>query len=214
MGKKESIMMTNETNKLFSTRNIMRMGLLSAVAVILMQFDLSVPVLFPPFLKIDLGDVPSIVGLLVVHPLAGLVIPLIKVLLDVLIFGTTTGGVGEVSNFVVSVAYLIPLMIIVRKNKSFKAILTGLVLGVFTTTIVGSISNYFVVLPLYSTFMPIEQIIQMGAKINPVITDVKSFVIFIIAPFNIFKSVIVSAASIFVVNAILPAVRIITSKHA
>ncbi|NLI89599.1 MAG: ECF transporter S component [Epulopiscium sp.] len=206
--------MENQENKLFSTQNIIRMGFLAAVAVVLMQFDLSLPFLFPPFLKIDLGDVPAVVGLLVVHPLSGLIIPLIKVLLDILIFGTTTGGVGEFSNYIISIAYLIPLMIIVHKNKSFRAILIGIFLGIVTTTIVGCISNYFIVLPLYSKFMPIEQIIEMGAKLNPVINDLKSFVIFIMGPFNIFKSTVVSMASLIVVKAILPAMQILRSKQA
>lgn len=206
--------MNNEENKLFSTRNLIRMGLLSAIAVILMQFDLSIPILFPPFLKIDLSEAPSIIGILVVHPLAGLVIPLIKNLLDVLIFGSTTGYVGEASNLIISVAYLIPLMVITRKNTSLKATLTGLLLGIVSTTIIGCISNYYVVLPVYSKFMPIEQIIQMGAKINPAITNLKSFVYLIIAPFNVFKSTIVSLASVTVVKAILPAMKILRSRQA
>ena len=190
------------------------MGLLSAIALILMQFDLSIPVLFPPFLKVDLSEVPSIIGILVVHPLAGLVIPLIKNLLDALVFGSTTGYVGETSNFIVSVAYLIPLMIIMRKKTSFKATLTGLVLGIISMTIVGSLSNYYIVLPLYGKFMPMEQIIQMGSAINPAITDMKSFVYFAIAPFNIFKAVVVSVASVTIVKAILPAMRLLRSSQA
>lgn len=204
----------NEENKLFNTQNLIRMGLLSAISVILMQFDLSLPMLFPPFLKVDLSEVPAVIGILVVHPWAGLVIPLIKNLLDCLVFGSTTGYVGEASNLIVSIAYLLPLMLITRKSKSFKATLVGLLLGIATTTVVGSISNYYIVLPLYSKFMPIDQIIQMGATLNPVINDLKSFVIFIIAPFNIFKSVIVSIAGVTVVRAILPAMRLITSRHA
>lgn len=206
--------MENEKNKLFSTQNLIRMGLLSAVSVLLMQFDLSIPVLFPPFLKVDLGEVPAIVGVLAVHPLAGLVIPLIKVLIDSLIFGSTTGYVGEVSNLIISVAYLTPLMLMTRKNKSFKATLIGITLGIISTTIVGCISNYYIVLPLYSKFMPLEQIIQMGAKINPAITGMKSFVYLIIAPFNLFKSVIVSIASVTVVRAILPAMSVLRSRQA
>lgn len=204
----------NDQNKLFSTKNLIRMGLLSAISVVLMQFDLSIPFLFPPFLKVDLSDVPAVIGILVVHPWAGLIIPLIKNILDSLIFSTTTGYVGETSNLIIGVAYLLPLMLITRKSKSFKANLIGLLLGIGTTTIVGCISNYFIVLPLYSKFMPMDQIIQMGTALNPAIHDMKSFVIFIIAPFNIFKSTIVSIAGITVVKAILPAMRLVTSKHA
>ena len=206
--------MNDETNKLFSTRNMIRMGLLSAIAVVLMQIDFSVPFLFPPFLKIDLGDVPGIVGVLVIHPLAGLVIPLVKNLIDVLVFGTTTGGIGELSNFIISVSYLIPLMIIVSRNKSFKATLTGLLLGIVTMTVVGCISNYFIVLPLYSQFMPLEQVIGMGAKINPAIGDMKSFVFLIIAPFNMLKGSIISIASVVIVKAILPVMGILRAREA
>lgn len=205
--------MQQEQNKLFSTQNMIRMGLLTAISVILMQFDFSLPI-FPPFLKIDLGEVPAIVGVLVIHPLAGVVIPLIKILTDSLIFGTTTGYVGEASNLIISVAYLTPLMIITSKSKSFKATMIGITLGVISMTVVGCISNYFIVLPMYSKFMPIEQIIQMGAKINPAITGLKSFVYLIIAPFNILKSVIVSFVSVTVVRAILPAMSILRSRQA
>ena len=207
--------MKNETNKLFSTQNLIRMGLLSAISVLLMQFDLSVPALFPPFLKVDLGEVPAIIGVLVVHPLSGLVVPFIKVLLDSLIFGSVTGYVGEASNLIISLAYLTPLMIIASRNKSTKATMVGISLGVISTTIVGCLSNYFIVLPLYSKIMlPLEQIVQMGSKLNPAIVDMKSFVLFIIAPFNVFKSVIVSAVSITVVKAILPAMNVLRSKQA
>ncbi len=205
--------MEKETNRLFSTQNMMRMGLLTAISVILMQFDFSLPI-FPPFLKIDLGEVPAIVGVLVIHPLAGVIIPLIKILTDSLIFGTTTGYVGEASNLIISVAYLTPLMIITSKSKSFKATMLGITLGIISMTIVGCISNYFIVLPLYSKFMPLEQIIQMGTKLNPAITGMKSFVYLIIAPFNILKSVIVSFVSVTVVKAILPAMSILRSRQA
>jgi len=202
----------NNQNKLFSTRNLIKMGLLSAISVVLMQFDLSIPFLFPPFLKVDLSEVPAVIGILMVHPWAGLVIPLIKNLLDCFIFSTTTGYVGEASNLIISVAYLLPLMLITRKSKSFKATLIGLLLGIGTTTIIGCVSNYFIVLPLYSRIMlPMDKIIQMGAVLNPAIHDMKTFVIFIIAPFNIFKSTIVSIASVTAVKAILPAMRLVTS---
>lgn len=204
--------MEKERNKLFSTQNMMRMGFLTAISIILMQFDFSLPI-FPPFLKIDLGEVPAIVGVLVIHPLAGLVIPLIKILTDSLIFGTTTGYVGEASNLIISVAYLLPLMIITSKHKSFKATMLGITLGIISMTIVGCISNYFIVLPLYSKFMPLEQIIQMGTKLNPAITGMKSFVYLIIAPFNVLKSAIVSVVSVTVVKAILPAMSILRSRQ-
>ena len=207
--------MEKEKNKLFSTQNLIRMGLLSAISVLLMQFDFAVPGLFPPFLKVDLGEVPAIVGVLAIHPLAGIVIPLIKILVDSLILGTETGYVGEVSNLIISIAYLLPLMIITRKNKSLKATLVGIVLGIVTTTIVGCISNYFMILPLYAKlFMPMDVIIGMGSKINPAITDMKSFVLLVIAPFNIFKSVIISIASVTVVKAILPAMGMLRSRQA
>ncbi len=205
--------MDKEQNRLFSTQNIIRMGLLTAISVVLMQFDFSLPI-FPPFLKIDLGEVPAIVGVLVIHPLAGLVIPFIKILMDLLVSGTTTGYVGEASNLIISVAYLAPLMIITSKNKSFKATMAGIVLGILSMTIVGCISNYFIVLPLYSKFMPLEQIIQMGTKLNPAITGMKSFVYLIIAPFNVVKSVIVSVVSVTVVKAILPVMSILRSRQA
>lgn len=202
----------NQENKLFSTQNLIKMGLLSSIAVLLMQVGIKLPMLFPSFLELDFSDVPAIIGILTVHPLAGIVIPLIKNLLDSLI-GSTTGYVGETSNFVIGVAYLLPLIIITRKKRNFKTILIGLLLGIVTMTLTGCFTNYFIMIPLYSKFMPMDKIIQMGTILNPAITDLKSFVFLAIAPFNIFKSIAVSTIGVIVVKAMLPVMKYLQSRH-
>lgn len=203
----------NQENKLFSTQNLIKMGLLSSIAVLLMQVGIKLPMLFPSFLELDFSDVPAIIGILTVHPLAGIVIPLIKNLLDSLIFGSTTGYVGETSNFVIGVAYLLPLIIITRKKRNFKTTLVGLLLGIVTMTLTGCFTNYFIMIPLYSKFMPMDKIIQMGTILNPAITDLKSFVFLAIAPFNIFKSIAVSTIGVTVVKAMLPVMKYLQSRH-
>ena len=203
----------NEENKLFSTQNLIKMGLLSAIAVLLMQVGLRLPMFFPSFLELDFSDVPAVVGILVIHPWAGVVIPLVKNLLDVLIFGSTTGYVGEASNFVVGVAYLLPLILIMRKNKGFKGTLIGVILGIITMTITACFTNYFIMFPLYSNFMPMDKIIEMGTAINPAITDLKSLILLTIVPFNILKSSLVSTLSIALVKAMLPVMKYLSSRH-
>lgn len=203
----------SEQNKLFSTQNLIKMGLLSAIAVLLMQVGLRLPMFFPSFLELDFSDVPAIIGILVVHPWAGVVIPLVKNLLDVLIFGSTTGYVGEASNFVVGVAYLLPLILITKKNKSFKGTLIGVIVGIMTMTITACFTNYFIMIPLYSNFMPMDKIIQMGTAINPAITDLKSLILLTIVPFNIVKSSLVSTLSVALVKAMLPVMKYLSSRH-
>ncbi len=187
-----------QQNKMSSTSNLVKMGVLSALAFVLMEMlEIRLP-FFPEFLKIDFGDVPAVIATLVIHPFAGLVIVAMKNLLGLM--GSTSGGIGEIANLLVGMAYIFPIAIFTRKNGNLRNVILGSVIGVILMIVAGMLTNAFITLPLYGE----AATIQAGAAINPLIVDKTTFLIYIIAPFNALKGVLVAAASITIVKAAQP----------
>lgn len=177
--------------------NVMRIaqiGMLAAIAVILMLFQIPLP-FAPAFYQIDLSEVPVLIGSFAMGPIAGMMIELVKILLNLLINGTKTAGVGEVANFLIGCALCMPAGIIYRMNKTKKNAVIGLVVGTIFMTVVGSLLNAYVLLPAYALAfqMPIDGLVAMGSAINGNITDLMTFVLYAVAPFNLLKGVVVSA---------------------
>ena len=174
-----------------STRVIAQIGILSAIAYLLRFFEIPLPI-FPPFLKIDLSDVVAVFGGISMGPVAGFVIVVVKNLLQA-ITGSTTGGVGEFANILIAGPYVLMICLFCKKVKSYKNVLIGAVLGTIAMAIVGAVVDYFIVFPLYAKVMvPMEVIIQLGTVLNPRVTDLFSFMIWLVVPFNIVKGAIMT----------------------
>ena len=139
------------TNSISSVRYMSVTAMLSAVAFILMFLDFSVPFM-PAFIKMDLSELPALIGAFSMGPVCGILICLIKNVLH--LFITTTGGVGELSNFLLGVAFVLPAGLIYRHKKSRRSALIGSLLGAVIMGVFSVVSNYFLVYPVYYNFMP------------------------------------------------------------
>ena len=135
-----------------NTNKMIKISLLSALALILMYIDFPVIPLFP-WLKIDLSDVPALIGAFGFGPLAGVLIELIKNIVIVLIKGTQTGFVGETANFLVGVSLILPAALIYHKKKNKKNAIVGMVLGAVCMEVVGIVANIYFLLPAYGMQM-------------------------------------------------------------
>lgn len=187
--------------KLFTTVNMVKIGILGALAIVLMR-TLEIPLpIFPAFLKIDFGDVPAVIATLVIHPLAGVVVVMIKNLLA--LFNSTTGGVGEIANVLVGFAYILPIAFMTRKKANIKNIMIGSAVSILLMIGAGMLTNALITMPLYGE----EACIGMGAAINPNIVDKWTFLLYVIAPFNFVKGILVSVVSVIFVKAIQPALK-------
>jgi len=131
-------------------------AMLSAVSIVLMQFDFSVPIM-PSFIKMDLSDLPALLGAFSMGPAYGVLIALVKNLLHLL--RTSTGGVGELSNFILAAAFVLPAGLIYQKHKTKKRAIAGALTGAVLMALISIVSNYFIVYPFYTKFMPMESII-------------------------------------------------------
>ncbi|BCZ44648.1 riboflavin transporter [Clostridium gelidum] len=160
-----------------NTNKMVKISLLSAIALILMYFDFPIPFL-PAWLKIDLSDVPALLGAFGFGPLAGVLIELIKNILIVLVKGTQTGLVGETANFIIGVALILPASFVYSRNKSKKGAILGMVLGAVCMEVVAIIANVYFLLPAYG--------MQMSSA------ESMKYVIMGLLPFNGIKSILVS----------------------
>ncbi|MCT4566160.1 MAG: ECF transporter S component [Maledivibacter sp.] len=193
ISKKKSVF---DASGLSSTNSLVKIALLSVIAYILMLIEIPI-FFFPGFLQIDLSDMPALIGAFALGPVAGVIIEIIKNLLH-LITKTNTGGVGELANFLVGASLVIPAGALYAKNRKKSMALFGMLLGTVLMSIVGSIANYYILIPFYAKLMPIEQIIAWSAAANGAITDVKTLILYGVAPFNLLKGLVVSILTILI----------------
>ncbi|MEZ3516890.1 MAG: ECF transporter S component [Lachnospiraceae bacterium] len=193
-----------EKRKKLNLRTMVQIAMLGAIAVVLMMFE--IPLGFAPsFYKLDFSEVPVLLGAFSMGPVAGVLIELIKILLNLLINGTYTAGVGEFANFGIGCALVVPAGIIYKRKASRTNAVIGLVIGTIVMAIVGGAFNAYVLIPLYSkAMMPMDVIISMGNQINPNITGLTTFIMFAVVPFNLVKGVIVSIMTVLLYKYLRP----------
>ena len=197
------------TNQNVKNKNKIRMmaqiGMLSAIAVVLMLFEIPLP-FAPSFYEIDFSEVPVLIGSFAMGPLAGAAIELVKILLNFAINGTTTAGVGELANFLIGCAMVVPAALIYKKKHTRTGAIVGMVTGTLFMAFVGCFLNAFVLLPNYAKAfgMPIDALVGMGTAVNSHITSLTTFVIFAVAPFNLLKGFLVSLIVFLIYKKISP----------
>ncbi len=179
------------------TQYIVKVGLLTAVAAIVMYLEFMIPMM-PVFLKMDLSEIPVLIGTFALGPVAGVLIELLKNLFHVL--STSTMGIGELANFIVGIAFVIPAGMIYNRKKNRSGALLALVVGGISMAVVAASANYFVFIPLYQSALhwPLEAIIQLGTKGNQSIVDLRSLIVLGIVPFNLIKAVIISVITLLI----------------
>lgn len=190
-------MKNSKKQKSSGTGKIRQMALIAmmgAAAVILMLFEIPLPFLAPPFYELDFSEVPVLIGAFALGPVSGVLIELLKILLNIIINGTSTAGVGELGNFLIGCSFILSASIIYHRKKDKKHAIIGMVVGTVVMAVVGCLINGYLLLPFYSVSMglPMETLVSMGTAINPAITNVMTFVVLAVAPFNLLKGVVVS----------------------
>ncbi|QDR82838.1 ECF transporter S component [Sporomusa termitida] len=187
------------TNMAYTTR----IAILASAAAILMALELPV-ILMPGFLKLDFSDIPAIIGAFALGPLAGFLIVLLKNLIH--LTSTQTAGIGEMANLFVGTALIVPAAMIYKGKKNRTGAMLALVAGTISMTLAAAALNYWLLIPLYqmALHLPPEAIVNMGRVANPLIIDLKTFIVFAIVPFNLFKGIVVSIITMLVYKKVSP----------
>ncbi len=155
------------TAKQIKIYKITMTGMLSAIAFILMFVEFPIPALIPAFIKFDVSDLPALFGSFILGPFYGVLIELIKNLLHILIKGTSSAFIGELSNFLLGSAFCVVAGFIYKSNKNKKTALIACICGALSMGLLSLPLNYFLVYPAYVKFykLPLEAIIGMYTEI-------------------------------------------------
>ena len=179
-------MKTNTTTQK-SRVNIRKMtmtALLGAISAVLMLFSFKVP-LMPSFISMDFSELPALIAAFSLGPVSGVAVCLIKNLLNLL--ASQTGGVGELSNFLLGCCFVLPAGLIYRYRKTRASALLGALAGAVAMAVLSMFTNYFIVYPIYTQFMPMEAIMGMYQAINPKVENLWQALWMFNMPFTFIK---------------------------
>lgn len=190
--------MKNTKAKL-TTQTLCFIGLFGALSTVLMLFKLPLP-FAPAFMKLDFAELPAILGSFMFGPVAGEFIVIIKLALNLLINGTDSMYVGELSNLVLSSTYVLTASLIYYRRKTKKRAAVSLAVSVLGTSIFAVFSNTVFIFPAYAVVygLSMDSLVTMAGAVNPFVHDVFTMMLFSVLPFNLVKYGLVAAITFLV----------------
>ncbi|MCM1305115.1 MAG: ECF transporter S component [Lachnospiraceae bacterium] len=194
----------------FNTRKVAMIGMFSAIAMILHLFDFPLP-FAPGFYELDFSELPILVGTFAFGPAAGVMMEFVKILLKLLIKGTSTAFVGDLANFVVGCSFILPASVIYAFRKNKKSAIFACITGTLIMTIFGTAFNAIYLLPAFSKLyaLPLDQLLAMGTAVNPLAREgsIVSFVAACVAPLNLIKGASVSLVTLLIYKPLSPIIK-------
>ena len=187
-----------------SVRKLVVTALLGAVATVLMFISFGVPIL-PSYLKVDFSEMPALLASFALGPVYGAAVCLIKNLVN--ISATTTGGVGELCNFLLGVLFVVPAGLIYRRHPSRKRALIGMIVGTLVMSLCSVLVNYFVVYPVYLLVMPEEAIVGMYSAIVPAADSILKGILIFNMPLTFVKGVLDAAITFILYKRLSPVMK-------
>lgn len=185
---------TTKKKKGLDVRKLVFTALMAALSVVLSELlSFKVPIM-PSFISFDFSDIPAVLAALTMGPLSGVTVCLIKNLEG--LFTTMTGGVGELSNFVLSACLVLPIGLVAKKSHRYPHVILGCIAGAVLSGIVSVASNYFVVYPVYTNIMPMEVIIGMYKAILPSVDSLLECLVIFNMPFTMVKGLIAALLTV------------------
>ena len=189
----------------FKARNLTVTAMLGAVASVLMFVSFSVP-LMPSFIKLDFSELPALLASFALGPWYGVLVCLIKNLVNLPF--TTTGAVGEMSNVLLGVCFVVPECIVYRRHKSRKSAMIGATAGAACMAVVSVFTNYFVIYPMYAKlFIPMDVILDLYRAISPNVKNLLDALVKFNLPFTFVKGMCSVAISYFIYKPLSPILK-------
>ena len=187
-----------------SVQYMTRIAILGALSAIL--FMIEIPVV--AFYKLDVSTLPALLGAFSMGPLAGLAILLIKNIFGLL--HSTSMYVGELADFIMGAAYILPAALIYRYKKSRKNALVGMIVGTVAMIIVAVLVNWKIMIPFYMSAygMPMEKVVAMAQSAMPFVDTEWELLMYVTAPFNLLKGVVLSLLTYLLYKRLSPLLHV------
>ena len=196
--------MSISSNRHQKIRFLVVTAVLGAAAAVLMMLSFSVPFM-PSFIKLDFSELPALIASFSMGPVSGVLVCLIKNLINLPM--TTTGGVGELSNFVLGACLVLPAGLIYRHRKNRVSALVGALIGSLCVALISLPSNYFVMYPIYTKFMPVDAIVGMYQAIFPGVDGLLSCLLLFNVPFTFLKGALDTLLTFLIYKHISPLIK-------
>ena len=187
-----------------TTRALVVTAMLSAIGYVLMLFDFSVPFM-PSFIKLDISELPALIASFSLGPVYGVVVCLVKNLLNTL--QSQTLGIGDLSNFLLGTMFVFPAGLIYQRMKSRKGALIGSLAGAVIMAVGSVFTNIFLVYPLYYNLMSKEAILNAYQAIIPAMKSVEQSIICFNMPFTFLKAMISVLVTFLIYKRISPIIK-------
>ena len=194
----------------FNTRKVAMIGMFSAIAMILHLFDFPLP-FAPEFYKLDFSELPILVGTFAFGPAAGVMMEFVKIMLKLMVKGTSTAFVGDLANFVIGCSFILPASVMYAFRKNKKSAVMACITGTLIMTVFGTAFNAVYLLPAFSKLygIPLDQLLAMGTAVNPLAGEgsIVSFVVACVAPLNLVKGASVSLVTLLIYKPLSPIIK-------
>lgn len=184
---------------------ITKVSILGAIATLLMLLEFPLP-FAPSFYELNFSEIAVLIAGFAMGPLAGVLTEFIKILLNLILNGTDTAFVGEISNLIMGISFVLPAAFIYKYKKSFTTAVLGMLAGTLSLAVFGALVNYYIMIPAFAKLMnkEIETIVALGTMINSKITDLNSLILFATVPFNLVKGVSCSIVTALIYKRVSP----------
>lgn len=187
-----------------AVRKVTMTAMLAAISYIMAFAEFPVP-LSPSFARMDLSDFPALIGAFAFGPSIGVMIELVKNGLQLL--STSTGGVGELANFLMGSSYVLTAGLIYKWHKTKKTAVISCIAGSVVMGITAAVTNYFILLPMFEMFMPMDQLIESFGMFIPFINTKLDVVLYNAFPFNLLKGLVIGAFTMMVYKRMTPVLK-------
>ena len=196
--------------RLFTTKNIAVMGILTAISYLLYLLPKWLPIFnlpfFPSWLDIQISDLPALLGGFAMGPVASVIIIVLKCLLKLPL--TTSSGVGELADILIGVAFVLPASLIYAHNKTKRSAVIGLIVGSLSATFVGVIANRLILIPFYAWLygqgnaeQGMQLLVNSVSALYSGITADNFYLFYLflaVVPFNLMRCIISSVITFFI----------------
>lgn len=189
-----------------NVRTITMVAMLATIAIVLRQFETNVP-LMPGFIKLDISELPALIGSFSLGPVAGAAVCFVKE--GIALLFTKTAGAGELVDLFLGICLVVPAGIIYKRKKDKKHAIIGTLVGTLIAAVLGIFFNYYITFPVFSSVygLPMDAIIGMYKAINPNVYGLWQCILMFNFPFSIIKRLIVLLITMLVYKRISPLIK-------
>ena len=192
------------TNTHTRIRELTVTAMLCAVATILMFLDFSLPMVIPSFVKMDVSELPALLASFSLGPVYGIAVCLVKNILNVIFHGST-GGIGELCNFLIGASFVGTAGLIYRFHKTRKGAVIAAQVGAVVMAVVSVPVNYFLSYPVYAAmFGGIDAIIAAYQELRPGTNGLMECLLVFNMPFTLVKGLLNAAICFLIYKPLSP----------